>query len=220
MALANDSILVTPGSGATVATHLVASKEHQVIIQADSDGNLVGSLPTYQWIVPSTAVGANKLYLDLFNASGSGKVLKIHAIAPVVDTDVAVVGALGIRIVLMKTSTVGTGGTAWVTDGGMDVAGGALSTLDSDNPAVPAQVTGRHLLTGGGTESAWLRGAYLMGEESATSMAYNFQGQFNMAAVEEGTQKLTLREGQGIKIKQGAIAATGNVRFRLVFTLE
>lgn len=31
MSQANDSILVTPGSGATVATELIAGKEHQVV---------------------------------------------------------------------------------------------------------------------------------------------------------------------------------------------
>lgn len=40
MTQANDSITVTPGSGATVATHLVSGKEHQVVVLADQSGTL------------------------------------------------------------------------------------------------------------------------------------------------------------------------------------
>lgn len=47
MTQANDSILVTPGTGATVATHLAASKEYQAIMEADSRGHIKGTLPLY-----------------------------------------------------------------------------------------------------------------------------------------------------------------------------
>lgn len=43
MTASNDSILVTPGTGATVATHLVNSKEHQVVMVADEYGSIQGS---------------------------------------------------------------------------------------------------------------------------------------------------------------------------------
>lgn len=43
MTQANDSISITPGSGATVATHLISDKEHQVMIVADPVGRLLGS---------------------------------------------------------------------------------------------------------------------------------------------------------------------------------
>lgn len=40
MTQANDSITITPGTGATVATHMVNAKEHQVVVLADQTGAL------------------------------------------------------------------------------------------------------------------------------------------------------------------------------------
>ncbi len=222
MAQANDSVLVTPGSGATIASHLATGKEHQVVMVADDSGHIIGTKETYSYIVASTAVGANKLFLDIFNATGSGKVMRILSIRPIMDVDVAVVGALGIRVGVYRTSAVGTGGTAWnYKSATLDVAGGTVGPQDTNNAAIPAQITGRHLPTAGATISEWVRGAYFAGEEAANSFAYLFQGQFNMLDLDGDTGQLfTVRENSGILLKQGAIAATGNIRFRVTFTLE
>src|SRR3990167_1642017 len=140
MAQANDSILVTPGAGATVATHLVGSKEHQVVMQADSDGHLLGSLATYYYMTPAAAVGASKLYFDLFNASGSGKVIDVRGLWVIPKTDVDVTGALGVRIDLYRTSAIGTGGTAAAYKSATpDVDGGNINPSDTANAALPAQ---------------------------------------------------------------------------------
>lgn len=220
MAQANDSILVTPGSGATVATHLVGGKEHQVVMQADSDGQLLGSLATYYYMTPAAAVGASKLYFDLFNASGSGKVIDVRGLWIIPKTDVAVTGALGIRIDLYRTSAVGTGGTvASYKSATPDVGGGNICPLDTNNAALPAQITARWLLTGGATISEWLFATYSLGEETATSMAYISQYQ-NILPVLTFGQKLAVREGQGLLTKQGTVAATGNISFLMAFTLE
>ena len=220
MALANDSILVTPGSGATVATHTVGSKEHQVIIQADSDGQVLGSLLTYFYVTPAAAVGASKLYLDIFNATGSGKVMDIRGIWIIPKTDVAITGALGIRVNLYRTSAVGTGGTTWAYKSAtLDVAGGNVNPLDTNNDVLPAQITARHLPTGGATIAQWIFPTYSLGEESATSQAYMSQYQNIMPVLTWG-QKFAIRENQGILLKQGAIAATGSIGFLIVFTIE
>ena len=63
---------MTPGTGATVATHLINGKEYQVVMIAEEDGHLAHSGDFYKLLLPSQAVGAGKLYLDLFNATGSG----------------------------------------------------------------------------------------------------------------------------------------------------
>lgn len=223
MAQANDSLQVTPGgTGPLVATQLINGKEYQVVVLAGDNGHLAGSLPTYSYIVPSTPVGANKLFLDLFNATGSGKIIRVTSVRPIIDTDVAVVGVVGIRLLLFRTSSVGTGGTASAYKSATaDVAGGTITPQDTGNPALPAQITARHLPTGGATASEWLRGMYVMGEEASTSMAYMFQGQVNMLDLDSDmAQLLTLREGEGIRLQQGAVASIGNVRFRITFTVE
>lgn len=220
MTQANDSVLVTPGTGATVATHLVAAKEHQVVMVADPSGHLMHSLPSYQYMVPSVVVGASKLYLDLFNAVGSGKIIDVRGIWMVPDTDVGVTGALGVRIDLYRTSAVGTGGTtAAYKSATPDVAGGNITPFDTTNAALPAQITARHLPTGGATISEWILASYSLGEEAATSMAYITQYQ-NIIPQGQFLQKLTLREGQGILLKQFTVAATGNLAFLVAFTLE
>ena len=50
-------------------------------------------------------------------------------------------------------------------------------------------------------------------------MAYITQYQ-NILPILTVGQKLALREGQGILLKQGAVAATGNIAFLVAFTLE
>lgn len=218
--LANDSILVTPGAGATVATHSTGGKEHQVVCLADETGHLLGTKETYLYTTPSSAAGANKLHADLFNAVGSGKLIDVRGIWIVPDTDVAVVGALGIRIDLYRTSAVGTGGTAAAYKSATpDVAGGNICPMDTNNAALPAQITARHLPTGGATISEWLIATYSLGEETATSMAFLSQYQNILPNLLWG-QKFALREGQGLLLKQGAIAATGNIGFMIAFTTE
>lgn len=220
MTQANDSILVTPGSGAPVATHLINGKEHQAFVQVDESGHVLGSLPTYFYATPAAAVGASKLYFDLFNASGSGKILDIRGIWIIPKTDVAVVGALGVRIDLYRTSAVGTGGTAHSYKSATpDVGGGNICPVDTSNAALAAQITARWLPTGGATISEWLLPTYSLGEETATSMAYISQYQNILPNLTWG-QKLALREGQGILAKQGTVAATGSIGFLVAFTVE
>ena len=220
MTQANDSVLVTPGSGATIATHLVGGKEHQVVMLADADGQVHGSLESYLYATPAAAVGASKLYFDLFNASGSGKKIDVRGVWVIPKTDVAVTGALGIRVDLYRTSAVGTGGTAAVYRSATpDVAGGNICPLDTTNAALPAQITARHLLTAGATIDDWLFPTYSLGEETATSQAYMSQYQNLLPALSVG-QKLTLREGEGLLAKQGTVAATGSIGFLAVFTVE
>ena len=220
MSQANDSILVTPGTGATVATHLIGGKEHQVVVLADDSGHVQGSLPTYYYAVPGAAVGASKLYLDLFNAIGSGKIIDIRGIWVIPKTDVAVTGALGVRVDLYRTSAVGTGGTAAAYKSAtLDVAGGTIWPVDTNNADLPAQITARHLPTGGATISGWIFPTYSLGEETATSQAFMSQYQNLMHNLTWG-QKFAIREGQGILLKQGTVAATGTVHFLLAFTVE
>lgn len=220
MTQANDSILVTPGTGATVATELINGKAHQVVIQADPSGHLVGTLPTYYWNTPAAAVGAGKLYLDLFNGAGSGKIIDVRGIWIIPKTDVAVVGVLGIRIDTYRTSAVGTGGTAAAYKSATpDVAGGSISPSDTNNAALPAQITARHLPTAGATISEWLFPTYSLGEETPTSLAFLSQYQ-NILPVLTWGQRLALREGQGLLLKQGAVASAGSIGFFVLFTVE
>lgn len=220
MSQANDSILVTPGSGATVATELINGKEHQVIVQADSSGHIVGTLPTYLYATPAAAAGADKLYFDLFNASGSGKIIDVRGIWCIAKTDVAVTGAVAVRVDIYRTSAVGTGGTAHsYKSATRDVGGGNICPMDTANAALPAQITARWLPSGGATISEWMIPTYALGEEAATSMAYMTQYQ-NLLPMLTWGQRCALREGQGMLVKQGSVASAGSIGFLVAFTVE
>jgi hypothetical protein len=226
MTQANDSILVTPGSGASVATHLANSKEHQVVMLANENGQLVGSLPMYRMFVPLAAAGASKLYFDLFNATGSGKTLRLLSCVPIVSGSVAVTGTLSVDLFLMRTSAVGTGGTAAVGDG---VNGGSASssltaiTIAKMVPAesqLPAGVTARTVPTGGATAGQVLSMCSVFTEETNAS---SYLGHFNdMASRMRGTDfgGIIIPENTGIRVAQGTVASVGNIGFDLIFSAE
>ncbi len=220
MALANDSFQkAADGSGALIATHAVGGKKLQVVCLADDSGHIQGSLPTYFYTSPSIAVGASKLMLDLFNATGSGKVLDIRGLWLIAKSDVAVVGAVAARFDLFRTSTVGTGGTAASVDSAtVDVGGGNITMFDESNAAVPAQITARVAPTAGATNSRWLFPIFAFPEETAVA-AHLLQFQNAIPMFTYG-QKLVVRENTGICIRQGSVASVGSFSFLIAFTLE
>ena len=220
MTLANDSILVTPGSGATVATHLVGGKEYQVVLVAGDGGHILGTKPSYFLWAPKVAVGANKLHLDFFNATGSGKVIEINGIWCIPAQDVAVVGVLGVEVDLYRTSAVGTGGTAALIDR-VNQTTIAFSKKDTANAAIPAQITARAVPTGGATIAAMYFGQYLFTEEGSMAMnAATAIGAFtNLLPEQRETQMLSIRENEGMLFKQGAVAGVGSLAWLIDFSL-
>jgi hypothetical protein len=109
MAEANDSINVTPGAGASVATQLVNGKEYQVVVTANPNGQLIGDIPTYSIWSGNITAAANKVYMHIFNASGSGKIIKIRKVF-IQPSQSAVVG-VSQQWRFSRTSSVGTTGT-------------------------------------------------------------------------------------------------------------
>lgn len=216
MTVANDSISVTPGTGATVATHLVNSKEHQVVMVADEMGYIAGSVPRYRLIIPSQAVSANKVYMDLFNASGSGKVVRVVSVFAYADNDTAVTGTLGVEIALSRTTAVGTGGTAAVNDG-TTLTAATIARMDTADSVVPAQITARSAPTGGATAGAYLGSRWVFTEE--TNAASAIAGTAGADLIRNDGSKLILREGGGMRILQGAVASVGNIALEINFEL-
>jgi len=214
MALPNDSITVTPGTGATVATQLVSGKEYQVIMVAMPDGNIQGSLPQYRLICPSQAVGANKVFLDLFNATGSGVSLRVLSAFCYVDNDTAVTGTLGVEVSLTRTSAVGTGGTAATTNG-TSLTAITLSAMDTASAALSASVTARSAPTGGATAGAMVGQRWVFTEE--TSAPSGIAGTLGAEFVRNEGADLIVRENSGLRFVQGTVASVGNLSFEITF---
>lgn len=214
MSLPNDSIAITPGTGATVATQLVSAKEYQVVMLAMPDGHLAHSLPQYRLICPSQAVGANKVFLDLFNATGSGVALRVLSAYCFADNDTAVTGTLGVEVNLTRTSAVGTGGTAATLDG-VSLTAITISEMDPNNPALSASVTARSSPTGGATAGALLGQRWIFTEE--TSAPSGIAGTLGAEFIRNEGADLIVRENTGLRFVQGTVASVGNLSFEITF---
>ncbi len=198
--------------------HEIANRKYPVVMVADESGHLQQTLPTYSWWVPGAVVGASKLYADLFNATGSGKIVEIRGLWAIPKSDVAVTGILGVEVGLYRTSAVGTGGTAFTWNGGSASTAHVVTPFDTVNsPQPPAQVTARAVPTGGATISALYWAQYVFTEE--TNAGTYIAAFTNLLPNMVMTQRMTLNPGQGLLIKQGTVAGAGSLAFLGVFTL-
>lgn len=213
---ANDSIAVTPGSGAVVATQLVNGKEYQVVCVADESGQIDGSNARYRLVIPSQAVGANKVFCDLFNATGSGKIMKVLSVFAYPDNDTAVTGTLGVEVALTRTTAVGTGGTA-ATNDSTSLTAPTITRFDTNDAVVPAQVTARAAPAGGATAGAYFGSRWVFTEETnAGSALASSQG---ADIIRNEGAKLIVRENSGVRLVQGAVASVGNISVEINFAL-
>lgn len=213
--LAGDSIDVTPGTGATVATHTVSSKEHQVMMLADKTGHIKHSRDIYFYNIPSTVhvAVANTVMWDLFNADAS-LIVRVRSIKQIPNITTAVTGVV-FDWLLERTTAVGTGGTAqtaWLAD---------LSAT-----ALDADITCRLKPSGGATQSTDLFNYSISSEETnAATIQIATQGGLelvpSMIGVYDGNEHgIVLRPSQGIRCVQITNSAAGNTGWLIGFTVE
>lgn len=215
MAFSNDGVLVAPAaSGANIATQLVDGKEVQVVMLADPDGHLKLSRPVYRLTIPSSAVGSNKVHADLFNATGSGRVLRLISARVLPDIDTAVTGVVAVEIGLTRTTAVGTGGTAATADG-TTLTAPALSRLDTASSALPAGVTARSGPTGGATGGALLGLRQVFTEETNAGAA--LAAMLGAEFIRDEREAVIIRENEGVRFVQGTVAGVGALVFELTF---
>lgn len=212
MALANDSVTVTPGSGATVATHAAGGKEHQVVMQADASGHIIGSRNVFCVNIPSQVfvASANTVHWDLFNADASILVRVLHCLH-VPDMVTAVATGVATNWKLARTTAVGTGGspvTPW--------------PLDTSQTALDADITCRSKPSGGATEDTILRNYQVHGEETNTGtiVAASLGGIELIPQAVRDHGGILLRQNQGLRGVQITSTALGNAGFVIVFAVE
>lgn len=220
MALADSSILITPGSGATVATRTVSGKQHEVVMVSDYDGHIQGSGPTYiLGQTPRVTTAAATDLFDVFNATGSGKIVRIRGLYLVVEITAASAIIPSFKFSVIRTSAIGSGGTGSVFEGAASPATGQLgisriSTADAST--LPAQITARALPTAGATAAAWLFDVWAMTEET-NAAPYLMQG-INMIPELPYDQAFELQENQGIKVRQITPTASTGTNFGWIMT--
>ncbi|MCU1679206.1 MAG: hypothetical protein JWM93_3964 [Frankiales bacterium] len=215
MALPGDSH--TSGAAGTVfPTQTVAGKEYPVGMFADQDGHIQGSLPAWGFVVPPVAVGASKIYFDLFNAQ-SATVLRLRKLFAIVANDVAVSGVVAVRLDVMRTSAVGTSGTAFAGPTSASKTAAAFWPF-SRASSLPAGVTARVAPSGGATDQAWLFPSYIFTEETAPGA--HLAQMFNLLPDMPMDQAIELDNGAGLKVVQGSVASVGSIGFFGTFTIE
>lgn len=188
MALPNDSIDVTPGTGATVATHLASSKEYQVVMLANPAGHIIGSVPTYSAWSGAVTAAANVPYLHVFNATGSGKIVKMRKVFIQPSQAVNALAAQTWRVA--KTSAVGTTGNTAIT----------IQKADSADAAVPAQITAARSYTAGGTQAFTYFEIPISVEETLPSVG--LVPYFNILPNDgDLVSDYVLREGEGLVVQ-------------------
>lgn len=204
MSLASNSVPITAGVGTAIATVTIAGKEYQVIMQAHASGHLKGTIPTYLYWSTFDAGAANEILIELFNALGSGKVVKLRKLF--VHHNQAVVTGVPFLYDVIRTSAVGTGGTT--------ITG---RPNDTTNPAIPAQITCRHAPAGGATSVYTYFGFAVDTEETRPGTA--IAPMINWLPEGDDIGDIVLREGEGIKVTQVTSSAVGVMGCLLVVSI-
>src|SRR3990167_6749700 len=216
MTLPNDSLLVTPGIGATIATHLIGGKENQVAMAADETGHLRGSKDTYFYSIASQVhvAGANTIHWDLFNADAA-LLVRVVSILQLPNITTAVTGIV-FDWSLIRTTDVGTSGVAQTA---------LLSDLSQT--ALDADITCRSKPTGGATSGVVLR-IYAISSEKTNAETQMLKGMMiggqadlvpkELSGFTGAAHGILLRQNQGIKCVQVTNSAAGNTRWLIGFT--
>ena len=170
----------------------------------------------YKIFFPSVAVGANKVFLDLFNGS-TDLIVQVAQVVPIADGSVAVVGTLGVNLFLTRTTDVGTGGTAAVAESTALTATPAISKIDPRSPALSATITARAAPGGGATAGAVLGFNSQFSEETALP-TYIRNNLLNLPGAY--ASPLIVTPNTGIRVVQGAVASVGNMAFEILFSVR
>ena len=173
-------------------------------------------MATFRLFVPPQAVGANLVYFDLFNATGSGFRLRVKSVQPIVQGSAAVTGVLGVDLYLTRTTAIGTGGTG-ATFNGTSLTACTITAQDhQDN--LPAGITARRTPSGGATAGAVLSLRDVFTEET-NSAAYTPVLDMVQSSTYLGVD-VVVDTNTGLRVVQGGVASVGNIGFDVIFTLE
>lgn len=196
-------------AGSGDATVVSALKGVYAAINTLSSSLGSGTKKQFIMSIPSAAVAANKIWFDLFNGAAAGTVIKIVSIKAIVDTDTAVTGVLGVELMTTRTTAVGTGGTAATAESATTTVP-TIASLDTTN-TLTSGITARVTPTGGATAGAVLTRRWVFTEETSVAASWEYE------LLPEGITALYLRQNQGLRVIQGAVASVGNIAFEVSF---
>lgn len=150
----------------------------------------------------ASVAGANKHHLTIWNGIGSGVIIKVYGITATPAPTAAVTG-LVIPLHAVRITSLPTGGSL--------ITPNRAATSD---PNLPAQIECRTGATVATVEPSAFGVGTVSGEETSagvTSTLYNYEI--------DGTKPIELQEGQGLTVRQGALASAGAVHILATFTI-
>jgi hypothetical protein len=170
-------------------------------------------MPIHRVFVPKQAVGASLIYFDLWVPTTSSKRFELLQCLPVVSGAVAVVGTVGVDLLLTRTTAIGTGGTA-TTFNGAALDAMTIAAHDGTEPLITTDISGRLTPAGGATGGAVLAWRSYFTEETNVS-TYILQPDLARADYSD-VPPIAIPGGTGIRVIQGAVASVGNIGFDLI----
>ena len=169
----------------------------------------------YRLFVPKQAVGASKIYFDLFNTTGSGFQLYLETLIPVISGAVAITGSVAVDVFLNRTTAIGVAGTDATFEG---TSLTACTITDQDGSGnIVGRVSARLTPSSGATGGAILSWRSVFSEETngATYMPMKDMVRNGVP----GAPPVVISPGTGISVIQGSVASAGNLGFDASFRL-
>jgi hypothetical protein len=159
--------------------------------------------------------------LDFFNAIGSGKIIKVFSIIPIVDYT-AVQQAIDTKWEIWKTTSVGIGGTEYTHN---STTGYPTIVSQDTQEALPEQITARNMPDSGATAAVFYGDYHLVTGKMfdstrmiSTEMSADWGKGHVISSV--GGKFLTFREQEGIKIIQSSGALDAVIGWRIGFLVD
>lgn len=228
MALPNDAVLVTPGSGATIATHSPGGSnttEYQVTMLANATGHIVDSMPTYGLNIPQLLLAANKYHWEFFNSPSSGKTVTCRGLWPVVELSQSNAATLIPRWELFRTTALSSGGTASAAFESSSTVLANFFRLNPNDTSLSSHITAKTQLTSITTGTflwpMYISPAAYGSIASVAAMNINqLTAGINFIPQREFGQELIVPPGQGIALRQGTVASAGSMGWLIEFTID
>ena len=203
--MADSSIAVTPGSGATVDTYTVPNGDHRQVVMVGDHGAYSGHTGTFR--IPGRAGTAGQKIFALHNATGSSVVVRVHKITvDLVQTVIKAVTVLPPVVRVSKFTAVPTNGTA-----------ASKVADDSGGTATSASVTAWQDASADGTSSSTaltitLPAGNVVGEEFAPRLitAAGYEPLDRATFLGESEEGITLRPLEGLVVFLDYVLATQN----------
>lgn len=174
----------------------------------EEQGVFLSAAESFVAYADAVVPAGNKHHLSIFNGVGSGRVVKLRKLFCVNLQSAAISGGL-VRFDVKKT-TAQSAGTALTAQ-----------KVDSNNANLPAQILVATAATI--TEGALLFPYMTLTEEQAVTQPLTiamFQQFQNVLLESPELQELTLREGEGMTVKQITAITAGSLGWIAAFTVE